>query len=113
MKKILLGMAILILLGAGCATESEPIETSGKSVDVRNLINAAEEQQVPTPTSSESLKLNCDIKGNISSSGEKIYHLPGCASYSRTVINESAGERWFCSESEAKNAGWRKAENCP
>ena len=55
---------------------------------------------------------NCVIKGNISSSGEKIYHLPGCLSYDKTIINESAGERWFCSEDEAVNAGWRKAKNC-
>lgn len=56
--------------------------------------------------------LDCVIKGNISSSGEKIYHLPGCQSYSKTVISEEAGERWFCSENEALGAGWRKAKNC-
>jgi len=27
--------------------------------------------------------------------------------YSKTKINESKGERWFCSEAEAKAAGWR------
>jgi len=53
----------------------------------------------------------CVIKGNIST--EKIYHLPGCASYEDTVIDESAGERWFCTEEEALAAGWRKAKNCP
>ena len=50
------------------------------------------------------------IKGNISSSGEKIYHVPGAAFYDETVINESAGERWFCTEAEAQAAGWRKAK---
>lgn len=54
----------------------------------------------------------CTIKGNISSKKEKIYHLPGCGSYEKTVIDESAGERWFCSEQEAVEAGWRKARNC-
>ncbi|MEK7516648.1 MAG: thermonuclease family protein [Patescibacteria group bacterium] len=53
----------------------------------------------------------CNIKGNISSGG-KIYHLPGCGSYEKTVIDESAGERWFCSEADAEAAGWRKAKNC-
>ncbi len=48
------------------------------------------------------------IKGNIStSSGEKIYHVPGGAFYEQTVIDESAGERWFCTEPEAVAAGWR------
>lgn len=56
----------------------------------------------------------CDIKGNISfTSGEKIYHLPGCDYYNETFINESKSERWFCSEAEAVAAGWRKAQNCP
>ena len=52
----------------------------------------------------------CNIKGNISE--DKIYHLPGCVSYEKTTIDESKGERWFCSEKEAVAAGWRKAKNC-
>src|SRR3989344_698507 len=56
---------------------------------------------------------SCLIKGNISTSGEKIYHLLGCGSYSKTTIDEARGERWFCSETEAQTAGWRKALNCP
>ena len=55
---------------------------------------------------------DCDIKGNISSSGEKIYHVPGCASYDKTVISSEKGEKWFCSEEDAKESGWRKAKNC-
>ncbi|WP_232830551.1 thermonuclease family protein [Oceanicella sp. SM1341] len=49
---------------------------------------------------------DCAIKGNISASG-RIYHVPGSASYARTRIDESAGERWFCSPEEAEAAGWR------
>jgi len=55
---------------------------------------------------------NCNIKGNINSKGEKIYHLPGCEYYSKTVISLDQGERWFCNEAEAQTAGWRKALNC-
>ncbi len=51
---------------------------------------------------------NCLIKGNISSKG-RIYHLPGSESYEKTQINESKGERWFCTEAEAQAAGWRPA----
>jgi endonuclease YncB( thermonuclease family) len=47
----------------------------------------------------------CNIKGNISSNGNRIYHLPGTTWYSRTKINEAKGERWFCSEEEARAAG--------
>lgn len=51
----------------------------------------------------------CNIKGNISAKGERIYHVPGQEHYDRTRITESKGERWFCSEGEARSAGWRKA----
>jgi endonuclease YncB( thermonuclease family) len=49
----------------------------------------------------------CLIKGNINSKGDRIYHLPGSRSYGATKINQSKGERWFCSEKEATAAGWR------
>jgi len=49
----------------------------------------------------------CRIKGNVGANGERIYHLPGSASYAETRINPSKGERYFCTESEAKAAGWR------
>ena len=52
---------------------------------------------------------NCMIKGNISSKGERIYHVPGGRSYAATRIDEGKGERWFCSEAEAEAAGWRRA----
>ena len=53
-------------------------------------------------------KIRCQIKGNISSNGEKIYHLPNSKNYLKTKISTSKGERWFCSEKEAKANGWRK-----
>lgn len=52
---------------------------------------------------------DCRIKGNINAAGERIYHLPGQAHYSRTRIDEGRGQRWFCSEAEARAAGWRRA----
>lgn len=54
----------------------------------------------------------CQIKGNISKTGKKVYHTPDCPSYDKTIINESANERWFCNEQEAELAGWTKANNC-
>jgi hypothetical protein len=52
----------------------------------------------------------CTIKGNISiNSGERIYHVPGQEYYAATKIRSEHGERWFCSEAEARGAGWREA----
>ena len=51
----------------------------------------------------------CSIKGNINSKGEKIAHAPGSATYAKTRITPSKGERMFCSAAEARAAGWRMA----
>ncbi len=77
-----------------------PIPTNGIS----------ENKETPTFSSPAG---GCTIKGNISAGGEKIYHVLGCESYDKTVIDELAGERWFCTEHDAVTAGWRKAKNCP
>lgn len=66
--------------------------------------SAAHQTTAATSTTS---RPGCLIKGNINSRGERIYHSPGRPSYARTRINEAAGERWFCSEREARQAGWR------
>jgi endonuclease YncB( thermonuclease family) len=52
---------------------------------------------------------DCTIKGNINSRGERIYHRPGQKFYAATKIDTHAGERWFCSEDEARAGGWRPA----
>ncbi len=58
------------------------------------------------------LRAGCDIKGNISlNTGERIYHLPGQENYDITRISLKHGERWFCSEEEARRTGWRKSKS--
>ena len=52
----------------------------------------------------------CRIKGNVNRKGTRIYHVPGGASYARTRIDTAKGERWFCTEAEARAAGWRRAK---
>ena len=61
--------------------------------------------EIPTVDEASS-RQGCRIKGNIGSSG-RIYHVPGTAAYEKTRIDESKGERWFCTEEEAQAAGWR------
>jgi micrococcal nuclease len=63
------------------------------------------------PQGCASPRSGCDIKGNISlRKGERIYHLPGQRYYGKTVISPEKGERWFCTEEEAEENGWRKAK---
>lgn len=59
--------------------------------------------------SAQTAPAGCAIKGNISASG-RIYHRPGQRDYDRTRIDPARGERWFCSEAEARAAGWRPAQ---
>ena len=52
----------------------------------------------------------CRIKGNISRKGERVYHVPDGRYYERTRISLGKGERWFCTEAQARAAGWRRAK---
>lgn len=47
----------------------------------------------------------CAIKGNVSKNG-RIYHMPGSRDYGKTRIS-GPEERWFCTEAEARAAGFR------
>lgn len=69
---------------------------------------AAEAASAPVLETGPSGSDTCRIKGNISGNG-RIYHLPGQDYYDKTRIVAARGERWFCSEAEARTAGWRKA----
>lgn len=53
----------------------------------------------------ETADSKCTIKGNINSSGEKIYHVESGRYYKITKP-----EKWFCSEQEAIDAGFRKSQ---
>lgn len=50
----------------------------------------------------------CPIKGKSRArSRDKVYILPWSANYRRYKISKRSGDRWFCSEDEAVNAGWK------
>lgn len=49
----------------------------------------------------------CTVKGNVDAEGRRIYHMPWSQWYDVTTITAARGERWFCSEAEARAAGWR------
>lgn len=51
----------------------------------------------------------CTIKGNVGRSGRRLYHTPASPSFAATRIDPRRGERWFCSEAEARAAGFARA----
>ena len=63
---------------------------------------------IPTSTHTP-VPEDCRIKGNINmETGERVYHTPDSPWYARTEIDTDTGERWFCTEQEATDAGWRE-----
>ncbi len=62
----------------------------------------------PTPPSK-----NCTIKGNIDkATGDHFYHLTTCPHYKQIVLDLDIGEQFFCTEKEAKEAGFTMASEC-
>jgi endonuclease YncB( thermonuclease family) len=60
-------------------------------------------------TASRSAPEGCPIKGQVTAEG-RVYILPWSTDYARVRVREQRGERWFCSEDEARAAGWRPIE---
>ena len=52
---------------------------------------------------------DCPIKGSVSFTGKRTFIMPGHRDYRITFIDQDDGERWFCSEDEALQAGWKPA----
>ncbi|MEK7577911.1 MAG: thermonuclease family protein [Patescibacteria group bacterium] len=72
----------------------------------KGVYTACQSQDVPdNPT--------CVIKGNIDkNSTSRNYYLPTCAQYKFTIVEKDIGENWFCTEAEARKAGFTKAKTC-
>lgn len=71
---------------------------------------AWEFREIKWSGASDKAPKGCPIKGNISQFGQ-IYHMPWSRWYNRTKINLAKGERWFCDEAEAVEAGWRPVKS--
>lgn len=61
--------------------------------------------------SEESPSPDCNIKAN-NNHGQKTYFLPNCSNYGNTTVEIDKGDNWFCTESEAKKAGYKKSGDC-
>ena len=101
-------MIAATIVGALTAKYGQTVYASALSLGEKISTDTKQQSHSSMPSNSQS----CDIKGNISiNSGERIYHVPGQEFYNDTVIRTEYGERWFCTEAEARAAGWRKAKN--
>lgn len=56
----------------------------------------------------------CQIKGNkANGKGSGIYHRPDCRQHDIVKVQLYLGDQWFCSEQDAKKAGFVPSKDCP
>lgn len=109
MKHILL-VAVLALTLAACVQAGDilTVHTADPNVSISFKLLPA---PPPLPTVTPQVVPCVGVKANIGRDGRKLYHLPDSPNYNQIVIDESAGEKVFCTEQDAIDAGWTKAGN--
>lgn len=95
-------------------------DTTNLTQDIKKAANEAREKKIGifsdkcTQTINPE-KTSCNIKGNVDANdlSVKTYHVPGCVQYNMAVVELYRGEQWFCTEAEARKAGYVKSKRCP
>ncbi|MBC2581920.1 thermonuclease family protein [Clostridium sp. DJ247] len=85
-------------------SQSSSVSNSSNTSSSSSSGNSSSSSNASSASSSSS-SVHGQIKGNINSKGEKIYHVPGGAYYDRTNAEE-----WFNTEAEAQAAGYRRSK---
>lgn len=88
------------------APQEDVARSKGIGIWQANTMPAWEYRELKWQAAVDDAPDGCPIKGNISKNG-KIYHPPWSPWYNKTKVNVKSGERWFCNEKEALDAGWR------
>ncbi len=83
------------LLGAACRSD--------KDREIRAILFPEEPAMPPGCNIKAKFAVRARVTGNLG-----IYHLQGCRSYAPLT----KPDRWFCSEEDARAAGFRRAYNC-
>ena len=96
------GLAQNIHVGTNYNTVLDDYGETAKSMQLGIYSSACRQMTAPT---------SCTIKGNIRA-GVRQYYLPICKYYVQTIVDLSYGDQWFCTEVEAIQAGFEKAERC-
>ena len=99
-------MLSFVVLSTACSTSP----TVNDGAQLSTAAEAVSSGVLASASTVEAASSKCDIKGNISRRGEKIFHLPSGQYWGRTRIDQSKGERLFCTPEEARAAGWRASK---
>lgn len=94
----------------GVFSKYASLESEAQSANIGVWFGSAERPSEFRAKKWEEAKRNapegCPIKGQVSGRA-RTYVLPWSPSYDAVKIRSARGERWFCSEEEARAAGWR------
>jgi len=106
------GFVNAAMLASGWATMNDR-----DNVDSPELYNAAKEARqkklgVFGTKCTQTTNTRCPIKGNVGYENKPLYHTPDCPQYKNVIVELYKGDRWFCSEKEAKAAGFTKNPDC-
>ena len=55
----------------------------------------------------------CNVKGALGPAGEALYYVPTDQSYEDVASDPARGEQMFCSDEEARAAGWTRPNHAP
>jgi hypothetical protein len=97
-------MSLRVLITFGALSSLIALAVSAAAV-AEDTVPIEAQDKLPAPKSiNEPPSPHCVIKGDV----DGIYYLPGQPSYERFDIDQPE-KRWFCSQEEAKAAGWRSS----
>ena len=51
---------------------------------------------------------DCNVKGTLGAGGDRLYYVPTDPEYQQISVDPARGERLFCSDEEARLAGWTR-----
>jgi len=106
-KEVFVNQALLIE-GAG-EFFLDTVNLKHQEALIQAAEQAYEEKQGLWQTCALDKKKGCQIKGNVDRLDKRWYHLPSFRHYDQVVVNLGHGDRWFCSEEEALEAGFERA----
>jgi len=66
-------------------------------------------QQKETSGRTHLLDPTCMVKGKVTKAGDRFYYGPLDEVYDQLSVDPKKGERFFCSDDQARASGWRRA----
>lgn len=106
------GLVNAAMLKSGWAVMNDRDNVDSTELYAANAEARSKKIGIYSAKCTQTVNITCPIKGNIGEDNKKIYHTPDCPQYKNVIVALYRGDQWFCSEAEAKSAGFTKNSNC-